>query len=100
MYARAERLAAKLKFRLGLERPGVFLEVPRSEAPEEFLPLALDALRDSEKAFDGGDVRGGLESLRTGRTYLRAYLSSKRRIESRAKRRSGRATAKDPTRAA
>ena len=86
LYAVSERLAAVLKFRLGVERPGVFLELPRSEKPEEFLPLALDGLQSAVAALEAKDQLEGLESIRTARTYLRAYLAQKRRVKMRAKR--------------
>ena len=45
VYARTERAVAKLRFRLGTERPGVFSELPKSKRPDEFLARALEALR-------------------------------------------------------
>jgi hypothetical protein len=86
LYARSERLAAVLKFRLGVERPGVFLKLPRSEKPEEFLPLALGGLGAATEALEKKKQLDGLESIRTARTYLRAYLAEKRRIRMRMKR--------------
>lgn len=86
LYARSERLAAVLKFRLGVERPGVFLKLPRSEKPEEFLPLALDGLAAAVEALEKKKQLDGLESIRAARTYLRAYLAEQRRVRMRAKR--------------
>lgn len=87
LYAKAELMSAVLKFRLGVERPGVFLDLPRSEEPDEFLPMALDHLRKSIPALEAKRLLDGLESIRGTRTCLRAYLASKRRIAMRVKRR-------------
>jgi hypothetical protein len=86
LYATSERLAAVLKLRLGVERPGVFLELPRSEKPEEFLPLALGELSDAISSLEATEQLAGLESIRKARTHLRAYLAEKRRVRMRAKR--------------
>ena len=86
LYARTERLAAVLKFRLGVERPGVFLELPRSENPEEFLPLALAGLGDATESLTEKELLQGLESIRTARTYLRAFLAEKHRERMRVRR--------------
>lgn len=86
LYARSERLAAVLKFRLAVERPGVFLKLLRSETPEEFLPLALAALGDAVESLTNKDLLKGLESIRAARTYLRAFLAEKHRVRMRIRR--------------
>jgi hypothetical protein len=85
LYARSERAVAKLKYSLGSERPGEFTELPKSKRPEEMLREALDRLRDAAKADDDGGERT-LESLRRGRTLLRAYLAELGRVRSRERR--------------
>ncbi|MDG6925267.1 MAG: hypothetical protein JRN09_01810 [Nitrososphaerota archaeon] len=97
LYAKCERLAATLKFRLRVERPGVFLKLPRSDEPEAFLPLALSGLDDALLKFEAGDELGALDSIRQARTYLRAYLSSRQRLRMRAKRRASSAKASSPS---
>jgi len=92
LYARSERLAAVLKIRLGVERPGVFLKIPRSDNPQEFVSLALDSLRDAIAALETARQLDGLESIRTARTYLRAFLADGRRAAMRAKRKSSAAS--------
>jgi hypothetical protein len=92
LYARSERLAAVLKFRLEVERPGVFQKLPRSEKPEEFLPRALEGLKDAIAALEEKKEPDGLESIRSARTSLRAYLAEKRRVRMRAKRRASAAS--------
>jgi len=87
IYARTERTVAKLKYRLGTERPGIFSELPASELPEEFLTRALGHLRDAGAETTAGRPVGGLEALRSARTYLRAYLAEQRRIRMRERRR-------------
>ncbi|MDA4114175.1 MAG: hypothetical protein OK474_09035 [Thaumarchaeota archaeon] len=86
IYARTERIVAKLKYRLGTERPGVFSEVPTSERPEEFLSKALQHLREARAKIESEKPVDGLEALRSARTYLRAYLSELRRVRMREKR--------------
>lgn len=86
LYARCEKLVGILKFRLDVERPGVFSRLPRSETPEEFLAPALEALGRADDALAGKHDLEGLEYLREARTDLRAYLSSKRRIRMRSSR--------------
>ena len=83
----SERLAAVLKFRLGVERPGVFLKLPRSEKPEEFLPAALEGLGAAIEALGNKKQTEALGSVRSARTFLRAFLAEKRRVRMREKRR-------------
>ncbi|MGD0638048.1 MAG: hypothetical protein ABSA72_08420 [Nitrososphaerales archaeon] len=87
IYARTEKQVARLKFRLGTERPGVFSELPKSKRPEEFLTRALESLGTAQAEIRAGDEAGGLEALRTARTCLRAYLAELGRVRSREKRR-------------
>jgi hypothetical protein len=86
LYAKCERMVAVLKFNLDVEHPGRLLKLPRSEVPEEFLPLAMDALLKTDENLEGGRALDALESLRDARTNLRAYLASKHRIRMRSKR--------------
>lgn len=88
IYARCERLVGILKFRLDVERPGSFLELPRSETPGDFLGPAAEALRLSDDALSSENYVQALDHLRTARTNLRAYLSSRRRIRMRLTRKS------------
>ncbi len=88
LYARCERLVGILKFRLEVERPGSFLELPRSEVPADFLRPAGEALGVVDDALSNDKYLEALDSLRTARTNLRAYLSSKRRIRMRSARKS------------
>ena len=87
IYARTEKAVAGMKFRLGVERPGVFSELPKSERPEEFLTKALASLGTAQAALLSGDEIGGLDALRSARTSLRAYLAELGRVRSREKRR-------------
>ena len=86
IYARAERTVAKLKYRLGTERPGVFSEIPTSKLPGEFLTKALGHLREAAAKTRAGDPAEGLEELRSARMYLRAYLAELLRVRMREKR--------------
>jgi hypothetical protein len=86
IYARTERTVAKLKYRLGTERPGIFSELPTSELPDEFLTRALGHLRDAGGRMTASRPVDGLESLRSARTYLRAYLAEQRRVRMRDRR--------------
>jgi hypothetical protein len=101
LYASSERLAAILKFRLGVERPGYLESLPKSERPEEFLPAALREIREAisllERKPDGDHSADALRSIRNARTSLRAYLASKRRLEARARRRKKSADAASKT---
>jgi hypothetical protein len=97
LYAKCERLAATLKFKLRAERPGVFLKLPRYDAPEEFLPVALSGLEEAAEYFEADKWVEGLDSLRKGRTYLRAYLASRWRLRMREKRRSSSAKPSSPS---
>lgn len=87
IYARVERLVAKLKLRLGVERPGVFQEVPTSKKTEDFLPLALKRMADGIRKLDEGDALEGLECLRNSRNCLRGYLADRRKVRMRERRR-------------
>ncbi len=86
IYARTERAVAKLKLRLGTERPGAFTELPRSKRPEEFLETALEQMRRAGVLVQSRKTAEGLESLRGARTSLRAYLAELGRVRSREKR--------------
>ncbi|MGA2666013.1 MAG: hypothetical protein ABSF83_13825 [Nitrososphaerales archaeon] len=86
-YARTEKTVARLKYRLGAERPGVFTELPRSA---DLTGLLRDAGRrlDEARALAAEDHPAEcLEALRVARTCLRAYLAELGRIRSREKRR-------------
>ncbi len=86
LYAKCERLVGIIKFRLDVERPGSFLELPRSEMPGVFLRPASEALEMADEALANERYADALEWLRTARTNLRAYLASKRRIRMRSTR--------------
>jgi len=86
IYARTEKAVAKMKLRLGTERPGVFTELPRSKLPEEFLAAALEQMRTASAEVQARRSAEGLESLRGARTFLRAYLAELGRVRSREKR--------------
>jgi len=86
IYARAERTVAKLKYRLGTERPGVFSEIPTSERPGEFLTKALERLREAVAKTNAESPVEGLEALRSARMFLRAYLAELLRVRMREKR--------------
>jgi hypothetical protein len=86
IYAGTERAVAKLKYRLGVERPGVFSELPKSKSPEEFLTRALDSFRDAGTKMRDESLIDGLEALRAARTYLRAFLAELLRVRMREKR--------------
>ena len=86
IYARAERTVAKLKYRLGTERPGVLSEIPTSKRPGEFLTKALGNLREAAAKTEAENPVEGLEELRSARTYLRAYLAELLRVRMREKR--------------
>lgn len=86
IYARTEKAVAKMKLRLGTERPGVFTELPRSKRPEEFLPVALEKMKAASAEVGAGKTAEALESLRAARTLLRAYLAELGRVRSREKR--------------
>jgi len=85
-YARTEKTVARLKYRLGAERPGAFTELPRSA---DLARLLRDATRRLDEALS--EARDGrpaecLDALRGARTCLRAYLAELGRIRSREKR--------------
>jgi hypothetical protein len=86
IYARTERTVAKLKYRLGTERPGIFSELPTSKRPDEFLIKALERLREAGTKTEAESPVDGLEALRSARTYLRAYLAELKRVRMREKR--------------
>jgi hypothetical protein len=86
VYARSERAVAKLRYRLGTERPGVFSELPKSKRPDEFLTHALEGLNMAAAKMKTGELADGLEALRGARTCLRAYLAELVRIRMREKR--------------
>ncbi len=86
VYARSERAVAKLRYRLGTERPGVFSELPKSKRPDEFLARALEGLNVAAAKMKTVDSADGLEALRGARTCLRAYLAELVRIRMREKR--------------
>ena len=96
LYARSEMTAAILKYRMKVERPGVFQTLPKSDAPEEFLPPALAALRAALAFLTEQRASESLEQLRKARTLLRAFLASKKRLAAREKRRT-RALARSAT---
>jgi hypothetical protein len=87
IYARTEKAVARLKFKLGTERPGVFSELPKSKRPEEFLAKALASFGIAQTEIRAGNDADGLEALRSARTSLRAYLAELGRVRSREKRR-------------
>ncbi len=87
IYERCERAVAKLRYRLGSERPGVFTELPRSKQPLEFLSAALEGLGMARGKIQEGNFLDGLESLRSARTSLRAFLAEMGRARTREKRR-------------
>ena len=88
LYARSEMVAAILKYRMKVERPGILQKLPKSDAPEEFLPPALEALRRALSSLREGRAPESLEQIREARTLLRAFLASKKRLAAREKRRS------------
>jgi hypothetical protein len=86
LYARTETAVARLKYRLGAERPGVFSELPRSKNPEEFLSRALHDLEDARALARSASLAEALTALRAARTGLRAYLAELGRVRAREKR--------------
>lgn len=86
IYAETEKAVAKLKFRMGVERPGVFTELPRSKGQHDYLRDALADLVRAEDKMRNGCLIDALEALRGARTFLRAYLSELARIKSKARR--------------
>ena len=92
LYALAEKTVAKMKLRLGVERPGVLSEIPRSKVPSEFLEAALKSLRAAGSQVSEGELVVALESLRSARTFLRAYLAELARVRSRQARMAARSS--------
>lgn len=86
-YAGMERLAAVLKLRMGIERPGVLLELPRSKNPSELVAAAVEDAERAAEQLRQGDLQSALESIRASRTKLRGYLAEKHRGRMREKRR-------------
>jgi hypothetical protein len=86
IYSGMEKTVAKLKLRLGVERPGVFQEVPTSKTPELLLTLALERMKGGIQKMDERHLLESLESLREARNYLRGYLSEKHKVKMREKR--------------
>jgi hypothetical protein len=86
IYERCEKAVAKLRYRLGTERPGVFSELPKSKRPSDFLSGALDDLGLASTKIRDGKLLDGLESFRSARTRLRGYLAEMGRVRARQKR--------------
>jgi hypothetical protein len=86
IYAGAEKAVAKLKLRLGVERPGEFQEIPTSKKPEEFLTMSLERMNDGAAKMDERHLVESLESLRMSRNYLRGYLAERRKVRLRERR--------------
>lgn len=86
VYAGVEKNVTKLKLRLGVERPGVFQEIPTSKVPDGMLGLALELMGQGLSQLDGGDLLGALDALRKARNYLRGYLAERRKVRMREKR--------------
>ncbi len=86
IYARSEVAVARLKYRLGVERPGAFSTLPRPELPAELLPEALADMRKAASLMRSGEPDAALGSLRSARTSLRAYLAEIERVRRREKR--------------
>ena len=87
VYAGTEKVVAILKFRLGVERPGVFTELPSFQRSTELLPVALEKMTDATQKIRSNQLVDGLAALRSARDNLRAYLSEERRVRMGARRR-------------
>ena len=85
-YATVEKDVAILKLRMGVERPGVVVQLPRAVVAIELLPKALAALDEARSKLESGELAVGLDALRASRNDLRAYLSELGRTRSRARR--------------
>jgi hypothetical protein len=86
LYERCEKAVAKLRYRLATERPGFFTELPKSKRPSDFLSGALDDLGVASMRIREGKLLDGLESFRSARTRLRAFLAELGRVRARQKR--------------
>jgi len=87
IYAGTEKVVAILKFRMGVERPGVFSVLPKAQRPVELLPVALERMTEGARKIRDNQLAGGLEALRGARDHLRAYLSDERKLRMRSRRR-------------
>ena len=87
VYAVTEKVVAILKFRIGVERPGLVTELPRARISRELLPPALVMMKESRTNIESNQLLEGLETLRRARNNLRAYLSQERKARIRQKRR-------------
>ena len=87
IYAGTEKVVAILKFRMGVERPGVFSVLPKAQRPVELLPVALERITEGARKIRDNQLAGGLEALRGARDHLRAYLSDERKLRMRSRRR-------------
>lgn len=85
-YARTEGTAAKLKYRLGSERPGMRSALPEVERPRELITSALAQLDEAAATARDGRLDEALESLRLARTSLRAYLADLEKVRRRERR--------------
>ena len=83
IYARTEKTVAILRYRLGVERPGLRLEIPRSQAPEPLLRRALESMKDAAAQLEKEELPQALASLRVSRNGLRGFLTEGKRAERR-----------------
>jgi hypothetical protein len=87
VYAGTEKVVAILKLRLGVERPGVFSELPKAQRSVDLLPIALERMTHGTGEIKEKRLLDGLNDLRVARDHLRAYLSEERKARMRTKRR-------------
>ncbi len=84
VYAGLEKAVATLKFRMDVESPGVFLRLPRSRRPVEFLRESGRLLSTAEAALSRERLPEALRHMRNARNNLRAVLTERSRSRTRA----------------